>query len=132
MTCACREIAGPGIELSPICLGHLWIFKNLDQKEIDALRIEATRKKMAKGQTLFQQDSQAGEMLLIKGGRVKLSKILEDGNELTLDIRKAGDFVGENMFSDEGTYPVSAICLQDTLTCGFTRNQFEQLVIRVE
>lgn len=61
-------------------------------------------------------------------GRVKLTKILEDGAELTLDIRKAGDFVGENMFSDEGRYPVSAICLENTLTCGFTRDQLEQLI----
>lgn len=36
-------------------------------------------------------------MFLIKGGRVKLSKVLEDGTELKLDIRKACDFVGENI-----------------------------------
>lgn len=41
-------------------------------------------------------------MFLIKGGRVKLTKVLEDGNELTLDIRKAGDFVGENMCARSG------------------------------
>ena len=29
---------------------------------------------------------------------------IKDGTR-TLDIRKAGDFVGENMFSDEGEYP---------------------------
>ena len=60
----------------------------------------------------------------------KLSKVLEDGTEQTLDIRKAGDFVGENMFSEEGEYPVSAYCLEDTLTCGFSRSQFEELVLQ--
>ncbi len=69
-------------------------------------------------------------MFLIKGGRVKLSKVLEDSTELTLDIRKAGDFVGENMFSEEGHYPVGAYCLEDTLTCGFSRIQFEKLVLQ--
>lgn len=78
---------------------------------------------------MFLQGDPSDEMFLIKGGRVKLSKILEDGTELTLDIRKAGDFFGENMFSEEGQYPVSAYCLEDTLTCGFTRSQFEQMVI---
>ena len=76
------------------------------------------------------QGDQTNEMFLIKGGRVKLSKVLEDGTELTLDIRKAGDFVGENMFSEEGQYPVSAYCLEDTLTCGFSRSQFEQLILQ--
>ena len=36
----------------------------------------------------------------------------------------------ENMFSEEGQYPVSAYCLEDTLTCGFSRSQFEELVLQ--
>ena len=123
-------MAGDDIELSPTCIGHLWIFQNLDPKEVKALTREALRKKSTPGQALFLQGNPADEMFLIKGGRVKLSKVLEDGTELTLDIRKAGDFVGENMFSEESQYPVSAYCLEDTLTCGFSRSQFEELVLQ--
>ena len=130
MACLCEQIAGNDIDLSPTCIGHLWIFQNLEAEEIEALSREAMRKKSTTGQTLFLQGDPADEMFLIKGGRVKLSKVLEDGTELTLDIRKAGDFVGENMFSEEGHYPVSAYCLEDTLTCGFSRSQFEQLVLQ--
>jgi CRP/FNR family transcriptional regulator len=130
MACLCEQIAGSDIELSPTCIGHLWIFQNLEAEEVEALSREALRKRSTKGQALFLQGDSTDEMFLIKGGRVKLSKVLEDGNELTLDIRKAGDFVGENMFSEEGHYPVSAYCLEDTLTCGFNRSQFEQMVLQ--
>lgn len=130
MACLCEQIAGSGIDLSPTCIGHLWIFKNLEADEVEALSREALRKKSTTGQALFLQGDPTDEMFLIKGGRVKLSKVLEDGTELTLDIRKAGDFVGENMFSEEGHYPVSAYCLENTLTCGFSRSQFEQLVLQ--
>ena len=130
MACLCEQIAGKDIELSPTCIGHLWIFENLAPEEIEALSREALRKRSVKGEALFLQGDPTDEMFLIKGGRVKLTKVLEDGNELTLDIRKAGDFVGENMFSEEGQYPVSAYCLQDTLTCGFNRRQFEELVLK--
>ena len=68
-------------------------------------------------------------MFLLKAGRVRLSKLLEDGTEFTLDIRKAGDFLGENMLSEEGTYPVTAWCMEETLTCGFTKERFERLVL---
>jgi CRP/FNR family transcriptional regulator, cyclic AMP receptor protein len=84
---------------------------------------------MKKGDTVFMQGDPANEVFLIKGGRIKLTKVLEDGTELMLDLRKAGDFVGENMFSEEREYPVSAVCIEDTLTCGFTRSQFEELVL---
>ena len=129
MTCLCEQIAGNDIDLSPTCIGHLWIFQNLEAEEVEALSREALRKKSTTGQALFLQGDPTDEMFLIKGGRVKLTKVLEDGTELTLDIRKSGDFVGENMFSEEGHYPVSAYCLEDTLTCGFSRSQFEQLVL---
>jgi hypothetical protein len=30
MACLCEQVAGTGIELSPTCIGHLWIFQNLE------------------------------------------------------------------------------------------------------
>jgi CRP/FNR family transcriptional regulator len=130
MACLCEQIAGNDIDLSPTCIGHLWIFQNLEAEEVEALSRDALRKKSTTGQALFLQGDPTDEMFLIKGGRVKLSKVLEDGTELTIDIRKSGDFVGENMFAEEGHYPVSAYCLQDTMTCGFSRSQFENLVLQ--
>lgn len=130
MTCLCEHIAGEDIALAPACIGHLWVFQNLAPEDIAALSKEALRKRSVKDETLFRQGDPADEMFLIKGGRIKLSKVRADGGELTLDIRKAGDFVGENMFSEEGDYPVSAYCLEDTLTCGFSRRQFEKLVLQ--
>lgn len=130
MACLCQEIAGDDIELSPTCIGNLWIFENLAPEDVQALSKKAMRKKMTKGETVFMQGDSADEVFLIKGGRIKLTKVLENGTELMLDLRKPGDFVGENMFSEEGEYPVSAVCLEDTLTCGFTRKQFEELVLK--
>ena len=101
MTYLCEQIAGSEIELSPTCIGHLWVFRNLQAEEIDALSREALRKKLNKGQALLMRGDPTDEMFLIKGGRIKLSKVLENGTEITLDIRKAGDFLGENMFSEE-------------------------------
>lgn len=114
MGCLCQEIAGPDIELSSTCLGHLWMFDNLSQSDLQELIHAAQRKKMARGEVLFLQSDPADELFLIKGGRVKLEKVFQDGSELTLDIRKDGDFVGENAFSDGGQYPVSAISASKT------------------
>lgn len=129
MDCLCQQIAGPDMELSPICIGQLWIFEELEAQDIAAISERALRKKFSKDENLFRQGEPANEMFLIKGGRIKLTKVLEDGSELTVDIRKAGDFVGENMFSEDGDYPVSAKCLEETMTCGFSREQFENLVL---
>lgn len=68
-------------------------------------------------------------MFLIKGGRIKLSKLTEAGNERILGYRKPGDFIGETLLTEVEIYPCSAWCLEDTLICGFTKQQFNQLVL---
>ena len=85
MGCLCQEIAGKDVKLSPICIGQLWMFNNLEPSDLVALAKEAQRKKMVKGQVLFMQSDPADELFLIKGGRNKLVKVLEDSSEFTLD-----------------------------------------------
>ena len=41
MTCLCEQVTGTDIELSPTCIGHLWIFQNHEAEEIEALSREA-------------------------------------------------------------------------------------------
>lgn len=117
------------MQVSVTCIGHLWVFENLKPEELGALTRAAWRKVYQRGQEVFSQGGRAKKMFLIKAGRVKLSKITEDGDELTLDIRKAGDFLGENMLLEDTNYPLTATCLEDTLVCGFTKKDFEKLVL---
>lgn len=74
------------------------------------------------------QAHRADRMFLIKAGRVRLTKVQEDGHEITLDLRKPGDFLGEQMLSEEADYPVSAVCMERTLIRGISRKRFEALV----
>jgi CRP/FNR family cyclic AMP-dependent transcriptional regulator len=49
MACLCQEVAGKDIELSPTCLGQLWMFDNLTPSDIAALTrgAESNEEKMA-------------------------------------------------------------------------------------
>lgn len=115
--------------LSPTCIGNLWVFENLQAKELEALTNAAQRKLYKKGQEVFSQGQTAKKMFLLKGGRVKLSKLAESGDEITLDIRKAGDFLGEAMLAEDMVYPLTATCLEDTLICGFDKPGLEKLIL---
>jgi CRP/FNR family transcriptional regulator len=129
MECICNELMGPEDDGTSICIGQLWIFQNLRPQELLAITQGAQRQLYKKGQSIFAQGDKADQMFLLKTGRVKLSKITEEGEEITLDIRKAGDFLGETLLTEDVDYPLSAICLEDTLTCGFTKNIFEKMVL---
>lgn len=129
MRCLCDQMLGGQVDMARACLAELWVFEDLSEVEMDALLHAAWRKQFAKGELIFLQGDPAERMFLIKAGRVKLSKYTEDEVEVTLDIRKQGDFLGETMLSEDVEYPVSAWCLEDTVVCGFTKKRFEALVL---
>lgn len=129
MGCICERFAKEGMTLSSTCIGHLWVFDDLKHDELKAIANRAFRKNYSAGENIFFQGSPANRMFLIKAGRVKLTKFLEEGNEITLDIRKAGDFLGENMLAENTDYPVTATSMEETMICGFTKETFEKLVL---
>lgn len=129
MTCLCTESTPKGAILSPVCLGQLWIFNDLTPAEREFLAARAKRRQNERGRIIFSQGDRANEMFLLKSGRVKLTRLFENGNEITLDIRKAGDFIGETVLTEAGVYPVNAVCLEPVLTCGFAKDQLEGIVL---
>jgi CRP/FNR family transcriptional regulator, cyclic AMP receptor protein len=129
MRCLCKELIGPEGAATPTCIGQLWIFDKLKPEELSALLASALRQSYKKGETIFSQGDPAQKMFLIKAGLVKLSKITAEGNEITLDLRKAGDFLGESMLLEDANYPLTATCVEETLICGSTKANFEKMIL---
>jgi len=130
MGCLCKKLIGDKLETVDACIGTLWIFENLSVEEKQALAEAALKKPYNQGDIIFSQRLKANLMFLIKAGRVKLSKFTQNGNEIIFDIRRGGDFFGENIFDEDVDYPVTATCLENTFTCGFSKSIFEQLVLK--
>jgi CRP/FNR family transcriptional regulator len=129
LECLCKSLAAKDVTVAPTCIGELWVFANVKPEEIKEIARSASRRVFGRGERIFMQGDPCNEIFLIKAGRIKLSKFFEDGSEITLDIRKAGDFIGEYMLGEEIDYPVSAWCIEETLICSFTRARFEELVL---
>lgn len=83
MACLCEQIAGKDIDLSPICIGHLWIFENLDPKDIEALSRDALRKKSVKA-----PDAKASDFGYSR---------VEDQNEVWSEATRIGRLIGERL-----------------------------------
>lgn len=127
--CRCVALAGPGATVHPRCFEQIWLFEGAQDEALCAIAKELVRKTLAAGADLFRQGDRADSIYLIKMGSVKLWKVTEDGRSVTLDIRKAGDLLGESVLLEDGPYPMGATCLEPTLTCGFDRKTFEALVL---
>ena len=129
-TCQCNGAAG-GCNRSSKCIRDLWLFRNFHQDDYTLLRTIGRQKVVSRGKTVYFQGAPADELFLLKAGRVKLSKCIEDGSEVILDFRRKGDILGEDSFMDSAPFPVSAIALEDTVTCGVSRDDLEKLILQV-
>jgi CRP/FNR family transcriptional regulator len=129
LECLCKSLVAKGDTVAATCIGELWVFENIKPEELQEIAKSASRRSFSRGEPIFMQGDPCKEVCFIKTGRVKLNKLFEDGSEVTLDIRKAGDFIGENMLGEETDYPVSAWCIEEALICSFTRERFEEVVL---
>jgi CRP-like cAMP-binding protein len=128
MPCPCDRLVTSDMTSADVCLGQLWLFSSLDSAEMQALIAAARRRSLAAGSYVFLQGEPARILFVIKAGRIKLTKTDEQGNEILVDIRKAGDFLGETFLGEDADYPLTAECVEDSLLCGIAREQFERLV----
>jgi CRP/FNR family transcriptional regulator, cyclic AMP receptor protein len=67
----------------------------LDSKQSEALRERAILRRFRKGQALFHQGGSSDRVVVLVSGRVKVSTVTEDGKEVVLAFRGAGDLLGE-------------------------------------
>jgi signal-transduction protein with cAMP-binding, CBS, and nucleotidyltransferase domain len=115
MNCHCEQNMPSGMAVSPKCVQDIWLFSEFDAEDMAVLASVGRRKVFRRGEAVFHQGAPANALFLIKSGRVKLSKTFADGREITLDYRKAGDTFGENMFIEEGCYPVAAWAIEENV-----------------
>jgi CRP/FNR family transcriptional regulator len=66
---------------------------------------------------VFDQGDSARVVYLIKRGKVRLSRLTQDGKEVTIAILGAGDFFGEETLFEAGSRTTIATCLEETLLC---------------
>ncbi len=129
MSCLGQQLIGLDAILSPFPIGNLWVFQRLEQPELEALVRAGRGRQFKKGQTFFMQGMPGDEVFLLMAGGAKITKVSDKGQELILDIRRAGDFLGEHVLNKEFDYPVMATCLEGTLAWGFSREAFERLIM---
>lgn len=127
--CICKDFANKRENSSNRCFCELWLFQNFTSKEYKLLESIGRQRVFKKGESIFCQEDDAKELFLLKSGRIKLSKYFEDGSEVILDYRGAGDIFGEHVFIDNETYPLSAWAAEKCITCGTNKKDLERVIL---
>ena len=109
-------------------LKQVKLFSDLSDVEMDEMnkmtRMEAFKKK----QPIYLPGDPGDYVYLLKSGRVKISKIGDDGKELTLAVLEPGEIFGEVEVLEETTRDSVAEVIVDADICLIKREDFERFL----
>lgn len=104
------------------------IFSEFTEDELQEVSQLLVERKYARGSILFNENDEAGYFYLIKSGRVKIYKLVEDGRELIIGIFSENGIFGDVPVFDGGPYPATAATMVDSTIWSISRDDFELLV----
>ncbi len=96
-----------------VVLQRTALFSTLTPEEIRLLAARALAKHFTKGELLFSEGERCHGLHVIAGGRVRIFKTSLGGREQILAVNTTGETVAELPVFDGGSYPASAVALDD-------------------
>ena len=104
------------------------LFKSLDPGQLDQLARAARRRDILEGEFLFQQEDPADTVYVLLRGRVRLSQVTPEGQQIILRFVTPGEAIGLIAVLSEATYPVSAEVIEPGQVLGWDREAMRRIM----
>jgi CRP-like cAMP-binding protein len=111
-------------------LGGVEIFAGLDDRAVADVLRTAHRRKVAKGETAFRQDEEAGAFYVLTRGRLKVTQVTPDGQQVVVRFIGPGEMFGCVAVFGGQRYPGTATAVEECRMLGFTKGAMEHLMER--
>ncbi|MBI5747297.1 MAG: Crp/Fnr family transcriptional regulator [Nitrospirae bacterium] len=109
-------------------LQRINLFKEIPADDMEELA-RVTRMELAKKkETIFLPGESSRQVYLLKTGRVKISRISEEGRELTLALLEPGEIFGELEILEGSARDTIAEAMEESQLCVIQKEQFLSLI----
>ena len=89
----------------------------------------AHHKDFRRGETVFRAGDKADSILIVRFGRLKLSRVSPEGQEIVLDLLSQGDVMGEQTLYSGEVRGMDGIALEDCGICLISVSAIADLVM---
>jgi len=109
-------------------LSMIPIFSELTDVELEKISKVAVKQLYRKDNMVLIEEEIGSTMFIILNGRVKISRISDEGREVILSILSEGDFFGEMSILDGQTRSANVVTLEDAEILVIRREDFLQML----
>jgi putative nucleotidyltransferase with HDIG domain len=113
---------------SPTVLRRMDFFSDMPEGHLRLVAGVARQRRFRAGQIIFEEDSAADTFFIIRSGKVRITKRLENGDENPLAAEGPGGVFGEIALLDEGPRTATARAVEPTSLLEISRNDFRVLL----
>ena len=114
----------------PEALKQVPLFALLDEEETAVLASQVELKTFAPRQRIYKLGDPGGRAYVLVSGRVRVTTVDEDQQEVIVDEPTTGEFFGFASMLDETPHQTGAIALEETVTVEVDRNDISVLLER--
>src|ERR1700743_2319005 len=83
-----------------------------------------------KGQMIYNQDQPSTNIYLVIDGKVKVSRLADDGHQVVVDIYQPDEFFGESAFLNLAHRAEQATALENARLMAWSTSEIEEIVMR--
>jgi CRP-like cAMP-binding protein len=109
-------------------LQNIDLFKEMAKEEMETLDRITSMSSAKKKEPIYLPGDPSRQVYLLKSGRVKISRITEDGREVTLALLRPGEIFGELEVLEETPRDTMAEALDDTELCIIQQEDFLKIL----
>ena len=109
-------------------LKNIPLFSELEDDDLLAISKVAVRQSFRKDNMVLIEEEVGSTMFIILDGRVKISRISDEGREVILSIMSEGDFFGEMSILDGQARSANVVTLEDSTILIIHREDFLQMM----
>jgi CRP/FNR family cyclic AMP-dependent transcriptional regulator len=107
-----------------VVLQQAALLSSLSPPELQLLAARTVRKNLSAGQLLFSEGEPCHGLHIIARGKIRIFKTSAGGREQVLAVNVPGESVAELPVFDGGTYPASAVAIEDAEIAFISQRDF--------
>src|SRR6266700_2394920 len=115
---------------NPEALKHVPLFALQDEEETAVLAGQVELKKFAPRQRIYKMGDQSGQAYVMVSGKVRVSTVDQDQQEVVVDEPVAGEFFGFASMLEQTPHQTGATALEETVCVEVSRDDIAVLLQR--
>ena len=104
------------------------LLQGMDESSMEMMDQKSTMKNSSKREIIYFPEERSDNIYMLKEGKVKISRVSEDGKKMTLQLIGPGEIFGESAILGQDKRENIAEVVENAVICSINRTMFQEML----